>query len=132
MNENRDFNLYPGPNMNKVPNDIEAWDVGPFHINIGFTLDAVSRGRVDFNGLTVQGVFGYTFYHSDGKTPTQTFDGVPLENGRMAARRLKSFGDNDRDRAVGYAGRKNGPARGRSYDAYSGRYKTFFDCWKGN
>lgn len=129
-NENS-FHLRPGPNKNARPDDIQKWDVGPFHINIGYTLGAVDPKRVNFKGLTVQGVFGYTFYHSDGKTPTGTFDGVPLENGCMAARRLNFLGSNDRERVVNYAGRKNGPARGRYYDAYHGAFAKFFDCYKG-
>src|SRR5215210_6823580 len=121
--------LRPGPNKNDTPGNIQKWDVGPFLINIGYTLGAVSPKGVNFKGLTVEGVFGYTFYRSDGKTPTGTFDGVPLENGQMAARRLNFAGSNDRQRAVNYAGQKNGPARGRSYDANHGAFAKFFGCY---
>jgi len=131
MNENH-FVIRPGPNTNGRPGNIQRWDVGPFHINIGYTLGAVAEGRVNFGGLTVEGVFGYSFYRSDGTTPTDTFDGVPRENGRMAARRLNSLGSNDRARAVNYAGQRNGPARGRSYDAFAGQFATFFGCYRGN
>jgi RHS repeat-associated protein len=135
MNENH-FGMRPGPNTNKHNGDYKTgdylkWDVGPFHINIGYTLGAVQDKSVNFGGLTVQGVFGYTFYDPSGTTPTNTFDGVPLENGRMAARRLNASGSTDRQRAVNYAGKKNGPARGRSYDAWHKAFETFFNCYKG-
>ena len=136
MNENA-FVIRPGPNTNGYDGDYTTkgylnWDVGPFALNIGYTLGAVSPKGVNFKGLTVEGVFGYTFYDPSGKTPTNTFDGVPLQNGQMAARRLNFAGSNDRQRAVNYAGRKNGPARGRSYDTWHKAFAKFFDCYKGN
>jgi hypothetical protein len=141
MNENH-FNPTPGPNTNghngdALSGDYSHWDVGPFHINIGYTLAAISAGTAKWpqirNGVFADkyGVFGYTFYDSSGKTPTNTFDGVPLQNGLMAAQRLNGLGSNDRDRAVNYAGQKNGPARGRSYDTWHNAFANFFKCYRG-
>ena len=137
MNENA-FQLNPKPNYNGYTGDYTTggymhWDVGPFALNIGYTLAAVANGSVKFgNGVDKYGVFGYTFYDPSGKTPTNTFDGVPLQNGQVAARRLNALGSNDRERAVNYAGQKNGPARGRSYDAWHQTFANFFKCYKGN
>lgn len=136
MNENS-FVIRPKPNYNGYTGDYSTgdfmqWDVGPFALNIGYTLAAVGNGSVNFDkGLTKEGVFGMTFYDAGGKTPTTTFDGDPLQNGRMAARRLNAGGSNDRQRAVNYAGRKNGPARGQSYDTWHGLFAKFFDCYRG-
>ena len=107
--------------------------LGPFALNIGYTPAAVANGSVKFgNGVDKYGVFGYTFYDPSGKIPTNTFDGVPLQNGQVAARRLNALGSNDRQRAVNYAGQKNGPARGRSYDTWHQAFANFFKCYKGN
>jgi hypothetical protein len=135
MNENA-FQFYPKPNYNGYTGDYTTgdymqWDVGPFGLNISYTLGDFANKKVSFQGLTKEGVFGYTFYDPSGKTPTTTFDGVPLQNGRMAARRLNSMGSNDRQRAVHYAGRKNGPKRGQSYDAWHKAFAKFFKCYKG-
>jgi len=136
MNENN-FKPYPGPNTNGYNGDYKTegymhWDVGPFHINIGYTLAAIADGSAKWpKGADKYGVFGYTFYDPSGKTPTNTFDGVPFQNGQMAAQRLNGLGSNDRERAVNYAGQKNGPARGRSYDTWHNAFANFFKCYRG-
>jgi RHS repeat-associated protein len=118
-------------NTNGKNDDVMKWDVGPFQINIGWTYAALEKKEVSFQGgLTKEGVFGYSFYHSDMKTPA-AFDGDPLSNGRMAARRLNATpGRTDEDKAANYTKKTSRPARRTSFQKYAPLFKTFFsNCY---
>jgi hypothetical protein len=120
--------LHSDPNTNGHPEDIMKWDVGPFQINIYWTLAAVKKGEVSFDGLIMENVFGYNFYHSDMKTPA-TFSGDPLSNGRMAARRLNAIGGSDENKAVKYAPPYARAHRKQSFKDYAPRFQQFFNCY---
>src|SRR5690349_7080382 len=98
MNESN-FAFHPPPNRNGHPENVDRWDVGPFQINVLWTLAQVAAKEVSFAGLNERNVFGYDFYRSDEKTPL-AFTGDPLSNGRMGARRLNAIGGNDQNKAV--------------------------------
>jgi hypothetical protein len=56
MNENN-FKPTPGPNTNGYNGDATTqdymhWDVGPFHINIGYTLAAITNGTAKWPQIT--------------------------------------------------------------------------------
>jgi hypothetical protein len=51
MKENSDFSLRPQPNPNGHPEDIDQWDVGPFHINVHWTMAQVHAKEVSLKGL---------------------------------------------------------------------------------
>jgi hypothetical protein len=123
------FDLRKGPRTNFHPEDITHWDVGPFQINIGWIMKMVDAKEISDRGLIKQNMFGYTFYNTDGKTPTTTFDGVPLENGRMAARHLNSHGGSDENKAVRYAPDYAKSGRRRDFRKYASRFRTFYKCY---
>jgi len=128
MNESN-FAFHPPPNTNGQPQNVDRWDVGPFQINVHWTLAQVAAKEVSFAGLNERNVFGYDFYRSDGKTPL-AFTGDPLSNGRMGARRLNAIGGNDQNKAVKYTAPGAQPARKISYQRYAGRFRDFFNCYQ--
>ncbi len=129
MNESN-FVSHPNPNTNRHPEDIMKWDVGPFQINIYWTLKSVEKKEVSFGGLNERNVFGYNFYQgTDGKVPA-AFTGDPLSNGRMGARRLNAIGGSDENKAIKYTAPGAQPARKISYGRYAGRFRDFFNCYR--
>ena len=141
MNEtaNKDFSLKTQPNLNGHPEDYTHWDVGPFQLNVHWTLRSVQIKEISwsdiikFSGTDPAGnnVFGQYYYQSDGKTPVTEFTGDPLANGRVAARRLGATpGSTWRDKVINYTKPTSRPARARSYDNYASSFTTFFDCFK--
>jgi hypothetical protein len=130
MNESN-FAIRPSQNDNGHPEDITKWDVGPFQINIYWTMAQVAKKEVSFEGLNEKNVFGYDFYRSDGKTPLNYFTGDPLSNGRMAARRLNAVGGTDENKAVKYTKPSSQPARKESWDKYAQAFRDFFKCYTG-
>lgn len=132
MNESG-FKTHPDPYVNGHPEDINQWDVGPFQLDIYWTLRGVEKKEMSFAGLgswAVKNVFGYDFYRSDGKTPL-AFTGDPLSNGRMAARHLNAIGGSDENNAIRYTRPAAQPARKISYETYAGRFRDFFKCYRG-
>jgi hypothetical protein len=129
-NENS-FRMRPGPNTKAGAANWMLWDVGPFHINIDWTLRGLKKKEISFAGLVRENVFGYSFYRSDGKTPVSEFDGSPLENGQMAARRLNAFGGSDEDKAAAYAPEYGRAHRRREFRKYAQRFRDFYKCFKG-
>jgi hypothetical protein len=128
MNESS-FETHPAPNDNGHPEDINKWDVGPFQLNIYWTLKAVEKNEVSFAGLNEENVFGYNFYRSDGTTPA-AFSGDAVSNGRMAARRLKAIGGTDLNKAMKYTKPSSQPARKASYNNFAGSFQGFFNCYR--
>jgi YD repeat-containing protein len=129
MNENSGFKLdvKPNPNYGEKgnPSPPEWWDVGPFQINQHYTNAEISAGRVKNEGrdyLSNWEMYGAVVRENE------PFTGVPLANGRMAARRLNaSAGKTDRQKAISYAAREG---RGTSYDNFAPLFNRFFDCYK--
>jgi hypothetical protein len=128
MNESG-FDLHPSQNDNDHPENVDKWDVGPFQINVHWTLAQVAKKEVSFRKLNERNVFGYDFYHSDGTTPLNYFTGDPLSNGRMGARRLNAIGGSDENKAMKYTKPSSQAARKTSYETYAGRFRNFFDCY---
>lgn len=134
-----DFNLHPGPNINKHPGSPERWDVGPFHINIRWTERGVAKGELSFNGLTKRDVYGSIAWSVDPSAVSPrlsdhlgtpgTFNGAPLSNGRMAARRLNAFGGSDENKASKYAPAEGRKDRKKQYNKFAPLYQKFFDCY---
>jgi hypothetical protein len=127
MNESS-FVSYPNPYTNGHPEDVTSWDVGPFQINVRWTLAQVAAKEVSFGGLNERNVFGYDFYRSDGKTPL-AFTGDPHSNARMGARRLNAISGSDENKAIKYTAPGARPARKTSYETYAGRFRAFFKCY---
>ena len=129
MKENADFSSRPLPNDNGHPEDINQWDVGPFHINVGWTMAQVHAEEVSLNGLILQNVLGYNYYRSDMKTPAP-FSGDPLSNGRMAARRLNFWGGSDEHKATMYTKDSSRADRKENFGKFASKFREFFDCYK--
>jgi hypothetical protein len=127
MNESG-FVSHPDPFLNDHPEDINEWDVGPFQLSIKWTLRGAKKKELSFGGLNEKNVFGYNFYHSDGKTPAQ-FSGDPLSNGRMGARHLNSPGGSDLNKAMKYTKASSRSARQASFQKFAGAFRNFFNCY---
>jgi hypothetical protein len=135
--ENR-FRMNPNPNDNGKRDNPTKWDVGPFHINVYWTERVAAAGQVNFNGLSKPEVYGARAYPIDPEVDAFAaklygkygpFDGSPLANGRMAARRLNAAGGSDENKAVMYA---PGPSRAYRRNAWrqvGGIWNKFFNCW---
>jgi hypothetical protein len=134
------FNLTSRPNTNGKPACVWAWDIGPFQLNLSWTMRSIFNGDYSSHGLTFNDVFGSFGYEPDGVTPAP-FSGSPVANGRLACRRLLSVhGDSA---SLGYesllemrAVRYTGPAhQERRRDLYRQLYPSFtrfFDLYKGD
>ncbi len=143
------FQMNPKPNTNGHPENTDKWDVGPFHINVHWTEAEAKQGGVSFDGLSRTDVYGSTV--TGGRDEDQglrvygkvsPFNGDPLANGRMAARRLNAFGGSDQHKAMMYAppdhfegtGKKKHwvatrTGRGSNYNHYAPALAKFFDCY---
>lgn len=91
------------PNTNHQTASIWNWDIGPFQLNLGWTVRCAWQGQIKTMGLEWSEVFGSSFYESDNVTPC-SFNGQLLANGRAAARRLLSFHGTSEAQAVHYTG----------------------------
>lgn len=133
------FSIRPKPNDNKRPTSPWDFDIGPFALNLGWTMRAVFQGDYSAKGLAFKDVFG-DFYEGDGITPN-VFSGDALANGRLAARRLLSFRGNPSSLGYTSAGKMlavrytgPGPAqehRAVLYDALISLFQKFFELYGG-
>jgi len=129
------FEIAPSlPNTNGKPTSPWHWDIGPFQLNLGWALRGVFNGDFLSRGLLFNEAFGSTFYLPDGVTPCP-FAGLPIANGRMAARRLLALhppigGDLDRVRAVKYTGPAHQEKRGMLWDELHESFEQFFNLYK--
>jgi hypothetical protein len=125
------FNLHQTPNTNHRPDDPTHWDVGPAQLNVHWTKKEVEAGNVQ--PLPEIDIFGSL------SSPDAQFDGDPLSNIRMCARRLlaihtKKFAEagyksENEMRCVRYTGPGAQPFRLQSYREYLPLFKTFFTCY---
>ena len=129
MNEHSDFLLRPNPNTNDHPEDINQWDVGPFGLNVGWTMAQVHAQEVSDEGLELPNYLGYNYYRSDMKTPAP-FSGDPVENGQMAARRLNFWGGSDENKAVKHTKKTSQAQRRKSFRQYAPLFRKFFACYR--
>jgi len=129
MNEHSDFALRPDPNPNSHPEDYKQWDVGPFGLNVAWTMAQHYAKEVTFKGLVLENVLGYNYYRSDMKTPAP-FSGDPVDNGRMAARRLNFWGGSDENKAVKHTKKTSQAQRRKSFRQYAPLFRRFFACYR--
>ncbi len=137
------FDLYPPPNTNNNPGNQSNWDVGPFHINMSWTNKYINNGRLDIsdimrlNGIGGSNVWGNNLYEPSSVNQNRNnpsrwiparYDGNPLANGRVAARRIRLNGGDERNQVKWYA--PDPVDRGQKYDKWAPIWKKFFDCYK--
>lgn len=129
--------LNPEPNTNKHPSSPWNWDIGPFQLNLQWTMRMIWQKDFTTNGLTWKGVWGQTFFAVDGVSPV-AFNGDVIENGRCALRRLLSdnrqpgrfgFPDKETMQLVLYTGPKAQPLRLKNWDKYGEDFKRFFEAY---
>lgn len=145
MNEST-FRFYTEPNMNGRPDDFDKWDVGPMQLNVGYTQRDLTVGFFKAIEVDLPRVFG----NSAG---TVLFNGDPLENLKLGARKLKALGraevigknkkvlmpkvsvvdwvgwdenDKNRRRAALYTRPDARDARIASYNKFAPMFATFF------
>jgi hypothetical protein len=151
MNESV-FSFHPEPNknlVNEVPSPFSGWDVGPLQINVRLTKDDINVKFVSDKGLTEFGMFGSESF--------PFFDGNPMENARIAARRLKAMGraelrndkkevvypkvtidqwkqlsefEQNQRRATAYVGPRGRNWRSKSYMEFAPLFKKFFSLYE--
>ncbi len=136
------FGYYGPANMNGHPEDFNRWDVGPFQLNVGYTMADIKVGFVNAKGVDLAKAFG---------TKTPRFSGDPIENTRLASRKLLALGrarisdaypkltveqwakltldQKNLRRAVLYCGEDSRDHRLRSWLKYGEMYKKFFSLW---
>lgn len=132
------FQIIPAkPNTNGHPEAIwrdekTSWDIGPFQINLGWALRMVFNSELHSGSLRFTECMGTKFFEDDGVTPA-AFTGLPLANGRLAARRLVvprgwsgSGADRDRFYAVKYTGPLRQERRGGLWDLLHSNFENFF------
>lgn len=129
MNESI-FAFNPKPNTNKQPTRPEAWDVGPFQLNVLWTYKSVWVREFRPDPLHFDAVFGKEFFiigPDDVRTPAP-FTGDPLANARMAARKLFSIKGDWEAKAVKFTGGDEARQKHRSSDwkKYSPLFSEFF------
>jgi hypothetical protein len=77
------FTFYCEPNKNNSPAEFPKWDVGPMQLNVWYTREDIRVGFVKADGIDLDKAFG---------TPADLFNGDPVENIRLGARKLKALG----------------------------------------
>lgn len=129
--------LNPGPNTNNKPQNPWNWDIGPFQLNVQWTMRMSWQQDFTSRDLPWKKVFGESFYLEDGTTPAP-FNGDPIFNGRCALRRTLldnrnpgAFGFPDREtmQVVLYTGPKAQPSRLKSWNKYGEDFKKFFEAY---
>lgn len=118
------------PNVNHQPSSPWSFDVGPFQLNVGWTMRMVWERQINTYGLLWKEVFG-GFYEVDGVTPC-AFNGNLLTHGRAAARRLLVTKGSDKDRAISFT--SPGLAqqhRAQNWDKYADLFRHFFANYTG-
>lgn len=139
------FLLNSKPNCNGHPEGIVcwdiatqklvSWDIGSYQLNFLWTHRSLAIGEYRMDGLTFSDIWGKTFYDRDG-APAD-FSGVPLANGRLAARRLmavKAGGLSESEalkfRAVRFTGPSAQGRRGDLWDTLYGPLVAFFEKYQ--
>jgi hypothetical protein len=145
MNETT-FRFYSEPNKNGLDFDFNAWDVGPFQMNVGILHANLNNRYLSSIGLTLLDITG---------TDEDMFNGDPVQNAHMAARHLmrggsqnivagkeryvmfpsltfREWADLPEDeknlrRAVAFTGPEARPARAESFKKFGPMFKKFFE-----
>lgn len=82
------FRFYSEPNKNNKPDNFSAWDVGPMQLNVGYTQKDLAVGFFKGLDLDLTKAFGNAL-------GAELFNGDPITNIRLAARKLKALGRAD-------------------------------------
>lgn len=137
MNEST-FDLAPLPNVNHRPECVWNWDVGPFQLNLGWSLRMSWQGELATHDLPWKKVFGAALYGDDGETPYR-FTGDIVAHSRCALRRLlavrvtdsalSAYKDADESRVVRYTGPGAQPHRLEDWRKYGKLFQDFFLCY---
>ena len=135
------FQLYPKPNTNGKPENMEEWDVGPFHVNIKYTNLYVKQGKLTIsdiyksNGIGGSNIWGDYLFDPNSTVSKDSknwiaspFSGNPLANGRVAARRLKANGGSEENQVKWYA--PDPEDRAKKYNTWRNNWKNFFACYQ--
>jgi hypothetical protein len=124
------FEISPSmPNVNGKPSSPWNFDVGPFQLNLQWTMRSIFQGEVKSEGLIFTEVFGSTFFETDGVTPCG-FTGIPLANARMAARVLANRGRDEKTKAVKFTGPAHQEKRATLYDGLIPSFDKFFALYQ--
>jgi len=129
MNEGKpSFDVLSQPNTADNSPNPYAWDYGPFQLNAHQTFaDILFGGSYNIHGINLDRAFG-NFNGAAG----QRFNGDPVENGRIASRKLNAlvskYGE---EKAAGlYTGGTRVAKRMQSYRDYAGKFRDFFKCYR--
>jgi hypothetical protein len=146
------FRFYSEPNMNGQPDNFQRWDVGPMQTNVFWTLKDIEVNFYKSEGIDLKAALG---------TSKNLFDGNPLENIRLAARRLNAGGraymsfqldeglryweqltpnefatlpsrEQSLRRAIAYPGPDARKGRLESYNQFAPFFRTFFQFYGSN
>lgn len=90
MNEST-FRFYCEPNKNNS-RDFRKWDVGPMQLNVGYTTADLDVGFFKADGIELSAAFGGSVFTYVGGDEKDLFDGSPVDNLRLGARKLKALG----------------------------------------
>lgn len=136
MNEST-WQFNPEPNVNNKRWSPWNWDVGPFQLNVQWTMRMGWQQDFSTRDLPWKKVFGESFYLEDGVTPV-AFNGEPIFNGRCALRRMLldnrnpgpfGFADKETMQVVLYTGPKAQQARLKTWQKYGEDFKLFFEAY---
>jgi hypothetical protein len=123
------FNMYSGPQTNNST-DPHEWDWGPFQLNYNQTVADIDQNAYSISGLSFHNVFGDLGLFGATSTPLD-----PMQNGRLAARKLNYLlrvSNNNYATAAGrYKGWRGAIFRGRrdEWNREGGQFQAFFRCF---
>lgn len=122
------FDPFVGPNSNGVE-DRREWDWGPFQLNYNQTVADLNINSYSLTGLDIHLVFG----DLGGLAGNTLLD--PMQNGRLAARKLRYLlgaSNNDYAVAAGRYRRWTGAeftGRRDEWKQEGGQFQAFFQCF---
>lgn len=125
------------PNTNNKPYSPWNWDIGPFQMNLHWTVRMIWQGDFSVKDLSWKGVWGPSFYEEGGIKPA-AFNGDVVENGRCALRRMLSdrrqhgplgFANRETMQTVLYTGPKAQSHRLKNWNKYGEDFKKFFEAY---
>jgi hypothetical protein len=123
MNE-ATFDLRPAPQINHNPQHLYGFDIGPMQMNMGLTYKSIWVGEYSQKGLNYWDVFGLDF--EEGKP----FDGDPIANMRMGARKLAAIHGDDARKVTMYAGPDHRQRRAENWSKYGQLLAGFYASYQ--
>lgn len=120
------FDLAPMPQTNKST-DVWDWDIGCVQINLGWSCRSGWIQEYKTTDLSFASVFGTKFKDEQGNP--LPFNGQPLANLRLCARKLLSTRGSREDRLVHYTGPAHQDSRRASWQDLGPKLDVFFGNW---